>query len=143
MIKHGSARAKLAEIIEAGVDDGQVPSATVQRAGIDSLPVFPTVIVGQPSWQAAPPERTYALGQSTFPIGCVVNRSGIGGDAPSIDALEDLWPAVVDLLRTTSEQDQTLGGVCSQALISRADFGAFSIQGQTYPAQLITIELYG
>jgi hypothetical protein len=142
MIKHGLARARLAEIIQTAVDDGRVPSATVQRAGIDSLPVFPSVIIGQPSWATAP-EITYALSQSTFPIACVVNRSGVGGDTPSIDTLEDLWPAVVELLRTTSELDQTLGGVCSQALIIRADFGAFTIQGQTYPAQLITVELYG
>lgn len=142
MIKHGLARARLAEIIQAAIGDGRVPSATVQRAGIDSVPVFPSVIIGQPSWQTQP-ELTYAIQQSSWPVACVVNRSGVGGDTPSIDALEDLWPAVVELLKTTSELDQTLGGVCSQALITRADFGAFTIQGQTYPAQLITVELYG
>lgn len=142
MIDHSTARARLAEIVSDGILAGEIPEATVQRAGIDSVPVFPTVIVGQPSWQTAP-ELTYALGRSTFPIGCVVNRSGVAGDTPSIDTLEGLWPAVAHLLRMTSEQDQTLGGVCSQALITRADFGAFTIQGQTYPAQLITVELYG
>ena len=141
MIKLGPARARLAEIIEAGITDGAVPTATVQRAGIDSLAVFPTVIIGQPNWE--PQERlTYAIDRSTFPIACVVTR-GVGGDTPAIDELEEIWSAIVQLLKTTSEQDQTLGGVCAQSMIARADFGSFTIQGQTYPAQLISVDLYG
>lgn len=141
MIKHGPARARLAEIIADGMDRGVVPQATVQRAGVDALAVFPTVIVGQPAWQPQS-QLTYQLDRSTFPIACVVHRAS-SGDSVTIDELEELWPAVVQLLKTASEHDQTLGGVCDQALIARADFGAFTLQGQSYPAQLIFIELYG
>ena len=135
MINHTAARDGLAQLLTQGL-----PGVTVQRGGIDAVATFPGVIVGQPAWTKVD-NLPYRLDRSTWPIAVVVARNS--QDSVVIDELEQLWPAALDLLRTTSEQDQTLGGICDEAIVTRADFGQFAIQGTNYPAQLIFIELYG
>lgn len=135
MINHAAARVGLAQLL-----DEALPDATVQRAGVDAVPEFPSVIIGQPAWDVVD-QLPYAFQRSTFPVAVVVNRSS--ADSVVIDTLESLWPQVVNVLRAAIEADPSLGGICADASVPRAGFGQFSIQGQNYPAQLIFIELNG
>lgn len=136
MIDHSAARSGLAQMITAAA----LPEITVQRAGIDAVAVFPSVVIGQPRWRTVD-QRPYRFDLTTFPIAVVVARSS--DDSQVIDQLEDLWPRVVEIFRTGIESDPTLGGICGSAEITEASFGRFAIQGTDYPAQLIFIELNG
>ena len=136
MINNTAARDRLAEIIRTNVPD----TVSVQRPGFDAVATFPAVIIGMPTWE--PDDRLpYGMERHRWPVAVVVARDG--QDSTTIDQLEELWPAVVDLLRTAAHTDQTLGGVCAEAVVIRADFGQFAVQGSSYPAQLISIDLYG
>lgn len=143
MINHKAARARLAEILEDGLpQEFAGEPVAVQRAGIDAVAVFPTVIVSQPSWRWRE-DLTYQLGQSTFPIATVISRGSGVSDTQLIDQLEGLWPLVIETLRSATETDPTLGGICQESSITRAEFGNFQIQDTRYPAQLSFIDLYG
>lgn len=133
----GPIRDQLAKIIIDGVPD----TVSVYRSAFDGTPALPAVIVGMPSWEDDI-SANYCAPHRQFPIACVVARPGTA-DEHTADQLDSLWPAVFDQLRDTSRSDPGLGGICRQSVIGRALFGQFNIQGQLYPAQLITIDLYG
>ena len=135
MIDIKAARAGLADIVQTAL-----PDLSVQRAGFDAVASFPTIVVGMPTW--APDDKLpYQFQRHTWPIAVVVGRGS--QDSATIDQLDSLWPDVLGVLRTASEQDGTLGGICAESLVLRADFGQFAIQGTSYPAQLVQIDLYG
>lgn len=136
MINPNTARGRLAELIKADAP----PEVAVQAAGFDAVASFPSVVIGMPNWQ--PDDNLpYGIQRQTWPVAVVVSRGS--QDSATIGQLDELWPAVLELLRTASEADGTLGGICAQSIVTRADFGQFAIQGTSYPAQLIQIDLYG
>lgn len=135
MIDHTAARTGLHRILDAAL-----PEVLVQASGLDSLATFPSVIIGQPGWGEAD-QLPYGIDRTTWPVAVVVARSS--SDTTTIDQLERLWPQVIAELKAAAEADQTLGGICVQSLLTRADFGQFSVQGKDYPAQLVFCELYG
>lgn len=137
MIDIPAARAGLASILTDVAPEG----STVEPAGSDALAVFPSVFVGMPAWNADGP--TYGISTWTFPVAVVVDRAGTAGDSASIDLLDQTWPVVLAGLRSKSEADPGLGGICAQSVITRATFGLYRVQGTDYPAQLIFIDLYG
>lgn len=135
MIDHTAARAGLHQILSAAL-----PDVRVQASGLDALASFPSVIIGQPAWSPSD-QLPYGIDRTTWPVAVVVARSS--SDTTTIDQLERLWPQVLAELKAAAEADQTLGGICVQSLLTRADFGQFSVQGKDYPAQLVFCELYG
>lgn len=133
MINIGAARSRLADLL------GDL-DAEVVRAGIDGIAEFPAVIIGQADWSEADLTMSQ-FERSTFPVAVVVKRSG--DDTADIDALDNLWPTVLDRLKAAARADPSLGSVCRAAVVTRARFGLYSVQGASYPAQMIFIDLYG
>lgn len=113
----------------------------VYRSAFDGSPTFPSVVVGMPSWEDDT-TANYCHPHMLWPIAVVVNRPG-SNDAGTVDQLDRLWPVVFNQLRDLSAQDPSLQGICRQSVIGRAQFGQFAVQGQSYPAQLLTADLYG
>lgn len=126
MIDVGATRDLLAATA-AGADE----SLTGIARAVNGLAVFPAVVIGQPSWQPGP---TFCLDRYSFPVAVIVARPGISDDA-TIAQLDELWPQVLDQLRTA---DLPLEGS-----VDRAEFGLFQIEGQQYPAQVITVTVTG
>lgn len=137
MINITAQRDQLAKIITAGVPD----TITVHRSAFDGTATFPLVVVGMPSWEDDT-AANYCHPHIMWPVAVAVSRPG-SEDAKTVDQLDQLWPAVHDVLREASATDPTLAGICRQSVIGRAQFGQFAVQGQSYPAQLITVDLYG
>lgn len=136
MVELAAVRDQLVKIIET-----VVPTVTVYRSAFDGAAVFPSVIVGMPSWEDDT-TANYCAPHTLWPVAVVVARPGTN-DQGTVDQLDALWPAVFHGLRDASHTDSTLSGICLQSVVNRAQFGQFAIQGQTYPAQLITVDLYG
>lgn len=131
-------RDRLVDIIRPAVPD----SVQVHRSAFDGVAVFPAVVIGMPGWEDDT-SANYCFPKWSWPVAVCVARPGTS-DEVTVSELDDLWPAVFGALRDAARNDQTLGGVCSQAVAERAMFGQFAIQSQgTYPAQMITLELYG
>lgn len=137
MINIPQARNGLAAVLEEIAPAG----TTVEPEAPDGVPAFPLALVGMPAWNADGP--TYGFTTWTFPIAVLVDRAAGGGDRASIEALDATWPAVLAGLRSHAEDDQTLGGICIEAVVSRAQFGLYTLAGIDYPAQLIFVDLYG
>lgn len=133
--------ANVRDALVAIITDAVPATVAVHRSAFDGAATFPTVVIGMPSWEDDTTVN-YCAPHSMWPVAVVVNRPGMA-DAETVSQLDDLWPVVFTALRDTSRADPTLSGVCKQSVITRAQFGQFSIQGQLYPAQLITIDLYG
>jgi hypothetical protein len=133
----GAARDQLVKIIEVAVP----ATVTVHRSAFDGTTGMPMVIVGMPSW-VDDTTVNYCAPHTEWPIAVCVARPG-NNDAGTADQLDTLWPQVFTALRDASRADPTLAGICRQSVINRAQFGQFMIQGQPYPAQMITIDLYG
>lgn len=134
MLDVEAARTGLAAILEELAPAG----AKVLPAGIEALAVFPAVIVGMPIWSGDGPN--YQFTTWTWPIAVVVNRTG--SDKQTIGLLDKTWPVILAGLRAVSGQDGSLGGICVEAVVTRAQFGTYQIQGVTYPAQVIFLDLY-
>lgn len=130
-------RDQLVKIIAADLPE----SISVHRSAFDGIPALPTVIIGMPSWEDDT-TANYCAPHTMWPIAVVVARPG-SDDAGTVEQLDTLWPVVFEAIRDASRADPTLAGVCRQSVTNRAQFGQFAIQGQTYPAQLITVDLYG
>lgn len=137
MINIPAARASLAAILQEIAPDG----CTVVTSAPDGVTTFPLVLPGMPSWSSDGP--SYGFSTWTFPVAVVVDRPGTTSDAVPIDQLDQTWPAVLAGLRSQSEDDPGLGGVCAQSVVTRAQFGLYRIGGQDFPAQMIFIDLYG
>lgn len=135
MINVPAVRAGLAELLDA-----QFPEVKVQRAGVNASAVFPTIILGQPSWSPSS-AGSFRFDRLTFAIACVVSRAG--SDATTIDNLEELWPAVAGWLDEQTKTNQELGGLCRQSELTRAEFSRFPLQGTDYPAQILYLDLFG
>lgn len=110
---------------------GGDPDVAAYPRAVDSVASFPAVVIGQPSWQPGP---TFCLDRWEFPVAVIVSRPGIS-DEDTVAQLDGLWPQVLDRLKTT---DLPLEGS-----VDRAQFGLFRIQGQDYPAQVITVTVTG
>lgn len=137
MINVPAARQALADILRDVVPAG----CAVEAEAPDGVGSFPLALVGMPSWNADGP--SYSFSTWTFPVAVIVNRSAGGGSRGSIEQLDQTWPAVLAGLRARSEDDPGLGGVCAQSVVTRSQFGLYTIGGQDFPAQMIFIDLYG
>lgn len=137
MIHVPGARQALADILTDVVPDG----CAVETEAPDGVTSFPLALVGMPSWNADGP--SYSFSTWTFPVAVIVNRSSGGGSRQSIEQLDQTWPVVLAGLRARSEDDASLGGVCAQSVVTRSQFGLYSIGGTDYPSQMIFIDLYG
>ncbi len=120
-----SLRVTLADAISAVTDD----RTTVYPTAVENLAGFPAVVLGMPSWRPGP---TGCLSSWEFPVAVIVARDGISEEA-SVQALDDLWPTVLDALL-----DLRGRGIDD---VTKAEFGMFTVQGQTYPAQVLTCTL--
>lgn len=126
MIDVGATR----ELLASTAADADPALAGVPRA-FGGLAALPAVVVGQPSWEPGP---TFCLDRVHFPVAVIVARPGISDDA-TVAQLDELWPKVLDQLRNA---DLPLEGS-----VDRAEFGLFQIEGQQYPAQVITVTVTG
>lgn len=98
----------------------------------------PVLVFGQPdvefrSWGC---EDLVTLGMA------VVVRHHPDGPAETQRELEDLWPQVAAEVKGLLHDDPRLGGHVTTAELKSAEFGDFEVQGQTYPAQQLTIEIF-
>jgi hypothetical protein len=118
-------RAILAEAIKSVVDD----RTTVYRTSVEGLAGFPAIVLGMPSWKPAP----IACGSTwDFPVAVIVARPGTS-DSATVSELDELWPTVLDALL-----DLRGRGLDD---VTAATFGMFNVQGQDYPAQVLTCSL--
>lgn len=115
------------------------PDVPVIRSAFDSVPRFPAVVLGMPWWDEGR-DTTFCLPVLTWPIACVVARSG-SNDTATVDQLDGLWPGLVEQLRRLGPA--VLAGLAAQVIVGPARFGQFSVQGSDYPAQLLSIEIFG
>lgn len=136
MINIPDARAQLAKIIGDAVGS----QVQVYPSGTSGTVTFPAVVLGMP--YGIPPANWCNPG-ITWPVGVVVSRPGTN-DADPIDQLDRLWPLVFTTLRDLTARDSSLGGICNQSSVQdTTQMSQFDVQGQSYPAQLISLDLYG
>lgn len=105
--------------------DGRV---TVYPSAIDGLAGLPGIVIGMPSWR--PLNGCLAVWE--FPVAVIVARPGTA-DAASAAELDELWPTVLSGLL-----DLRGRGLDD---VTKAEFGLFNVQGQDYPAQVLTCTL--
>lgn len=98
------------------------------------------LIVGMPSWRE--PIDSICLDRWEWPVLVVVGRPGTN-DTATAERLQALWPQVVAALQLAIQADQSLGGICAAANVTKAEFGTVDIQGKQLPCQTITLQLYG
>lgn len=111
---------------------------TVYPAGVSDGPfVLPALIIGQP-------EVTFAvqpcLDRYSLPVAVVVAR-GVS-DRETQARLESVWTDTAELARLLFDSDAQLGGLVAAVRLVDARFGLFGIQGQEYPAQHLSIEIF-
>ena len=117
----------------AGADLGRVYS--LAPVGVIELPC---VVVGMPRWRA-----WAESGMDVYEVPIVVCVAMNGGDpAVSVQELDDLWPLVVVALQQVAAMDQTLGGICADAVVDSATYGSVRIGAQDYPSYHINLKLY-
>lgn len=133
-IDMAAVRASLAEAITAAVP-GDV---TVYPRGVDGTFTAPAVVIGQPSIEF---EVQPCIDRWTLPVAVAVDRTGIDETATQ-QQLEDAWPAVASALAVWVDTGEWPAGV-THAAMTRADFGQLMVQGQSFPAQEIQLEIYG
>ncbi|MFT4295639.1 MAG: hypothetical protein QM582_09535 [Micropruina sp.] len=111
---------------------------TVYARGVDGTFNSPAVVIGQPGveFEVGPCMDRWTLG-----VAVAVERSGIDETATQ-QLLEDTWPMVVSALNAWIDEGDWPAGVARVAM-PRADFGTLTVAGLGYPAQEITIEIYG
>lgn len=112
--------------------------ATFYPAAVSELFAVPAVIVGIPEVEFDVEACTDLV---RLPVGVVVARDGTN-DAASQTSVEALMRAVSDRLRA-SVQSGRLYDLCSVASLARADFELIGVQGATYPAFTLQLDLYG
>ena len=118
-------RAILAGAIRSGVDD----RTTVYETSVDGLAGFPAIVLGMPSWRPL----TGCLSVWEFPVAVIVARPGTA-DSATVGELDELWPTVLDALIELRDRQEITD-------ITKAEFGLFNVQGQDYPAQVLTCSL--
>lgn len=127
-------RAAIAALLE------EVPDVTVYAAAPHGTLPAQFVIVGMPTWR--PPTEAVCMDSVEWGVMVCVARSGTNDTFTAL-ALEGLWPLVLAALDEAVEADATLGGLCSHSSLKDAEFAPVTIQGQEYPAQIITLTLQG
>lgn len=133
-IDMAAVRASLAEAItDAVLDD-----VTVYPRGVDGTFTAPAVVIGQPSIEF---EVQPCIDRWTVPVAVAVDRTGIDETATQ-QQLENTWPAVASALAVWVDAGEWPAGV-THAAMTRADFGQLLVQGQSFPAQEIQLEIYG
>lgn len=106
------------------------------RAVTDTF-VTPCVIIGIPEVEF---DVQPCVDTTHLPIGVVVGRDGID-DAATQDQLEVVWRKVVDRLLTATRT----GGfdpVAHGADLKRSEYESVGVQGATYPAMTLTLDLH-
>lgn len=112
----------------------------VYRRAVDGAFQAPAVVIGQPTveeWMAQP----CGISRWSWPVHVVTDRPG-GDEEATQTQLETSWTQVAGVLEQLLDANPYLGGA-QQAWLTRADFGSLLVQGQSYPAYEITIELLG
>ena len=133
-IDMGAVRQALAELLQDALPD----EVQVYPRGVDGVFVSPAVVLGQPSVEF---EVQPCVDRWTLPVAVAVERSG-GDEEATQRLLEDTWPLAASAVAAWVDEGAWPAGV-QHAAMTRADFGSLSVQGQGYPAQEITIEIYG
>lgn len=129
-------RAAVADLVENAIPPAR---AAVHRYPPGGVTQFPAVIVGQAAWE---PGVNGCLNLWTVSVSVVVAQPGLDDEA-TIAQLEDVWPDVYTTLDEAIDADQSLGGVCAVAQLTRARPGLLEIAGVRYPATAIEIQLHG
>lgn len=135
MIDMVAARNEIAARCLAALGD----QVTIYPAGITGQASLPAVALGMPRWES---NVQPCMDLYTWPLAVVVARPG-SNDPYVITTLDQLWTDLAGALMTDIENDQTLGGICKAAEVTRADAGYLTVQGVDQPAQTIMLETYG
>lgn len=140
-IDYPAVRTLLAQLIEQELAAGDV-QARVYPEPPETEPADVAVIVGQPNVTGF--DSRPCIDSVDWPVGCVVAVGPSGNYRMAQQRLEALWPHVAEALRTITDQGQLTGGGNVVAVeLARAEFGDFSISGQTHPAQVIHVIIHG
>lgn len=112
----------------------------VHPRGIDGAFQPPVVVLGQPDVEFdVQPCHIHRYG---MPVAVAVGRPGFDEIATQAE-LEGRWLEVAVALQELVDEGvlDALGVV--DATVTRSDSGSFTVQGQSYPAYSITIEIVG
>lgn len=140
-IDYPTVRTLLANLIEEQLQQADV-EARVYPEPPETDPGAVAVIVGQPNVNRF--DSQPCIDAVDWPVGCVVAVGPAGNYRMAQQRLEALWPAVAEALRTITDQGQLTGvGNVVAVELARAEFGDFSISGQTHPAQVIHVIIHG
>lgn len=123
-------RAILADAIQDTIRAGGDDHTTVYPTSVDALAGFPAVVLGMPSWRPGP---AGCVSLWEFPVAVIVARPGLA-DSATVDELDELWPVVLNALLSLVDRQEITD-------VTRAEFGLFNVQGQDYPAQVLTCSL--
>lgn len=134
MINLVQARARIAELITTQLGD----RVTVYPAALDATANLPCVALGVPDFT---PDAQPCVDLITIPVAVVVPLLS-GAAMANQDQLEALWSELVEGLREDIRTQPGLG-IARNAVIRRAQYGGFAIQGQEYPAMVTYLDLFG
>lgn len=98
------------------------------------------IVVGMPDWK--PPTAAVGWYEVKWPVMVCVSRSGTN-DAATATRLEELWPAVLQVLVDAVDDDHTLGDVCFDAEVIESYYSPVTISGTDYPGQIINLKMQG
>ena len=98
----------------------------------------PCVVLGQPDTEFG---DFLCVDKNTLGLAVVV-RDHPQGPAATQQELEGLWPQVAAAVKRLLQADNTLGGLVVDARLMSAEFGDLVVQGQPFPAQQLTLEIY-
>ncbi|MDO5534371.1 MAG: hypothetical protein Q4F65_06950 [Propionibacteriaceae bacterium] len=106
--------------------------------GVDGSFAPPVLVIGQPDveFRAWGCEDLVTIGLA------VVVRHHPDGPAATQRALEELWPQVAAQVKSLCHEDPSLGGLVTLAELKTAEFGDFTVQGQSFPAQQIALNVF-
>ena len=98
----------------------------------------PCAVLGQPDvdYDVQP-----CVAKVTIGLAVVVRHHPQGPEATQRD-LETLWPQVAAAVRDLEHTDPTLGGQINDFHLTRAEFGSFDAQGNSFPAQNLVLEIH-
>lgn len=141
MIDFAVTRARLREVLSTvtvtypGTDEPR--PIEVYEWAVDGPIALPAIFIGLPEveFRVQP-----CIDKVELPIAVAVGRSG-ADDKAMHQELEQLWPRVAEVLDAAVPAEFL--DIGTNAEMTRAQFVPIGIQGQTYPAQEITLEIYG
>lgn len=120
--------------------DSRTTDLGVHPRGIDGVFQPPAAVLGQPDVEYG--VQPCGICRYELPVAVVVGRPGFD-DTATLAELERHWQAVVAALQGLIGEGvlDVLGVV--DATVTRSDAGSFLVQGQSYPAYAITVEIVG